>query len=37
MFVTIQRENYTAKLYLFLVIYSLYHKENSEKIENQFQ
>ena len=28
---------YTAKLFVFLMIYSLYHKENSGKFESQFQ
>ena len=37
MFVTLQGENYTVNLYLFLAIYPLYHKENSEKFESQFQ
>ena len=37
MFVTLQGENYTANLYLFLAIYSFYHEENSEKFESQFQ
>ena len=37
MFMTLQGENYTAKLYIFLMIYSLYHKENSGKFESQFQ
>ena len=37
MFVTLQWENYTANLYLFLVIYPLNHEENSEKFERQFQ
>ena len=37
MFVTLQGGNYTANLYLFLAIYPLYDKENSEKFENQFQ
>ena len=33
MFVTLQKENYTANLYLFLAIYPLYHEENSERFE----
>ena len=37
MFVTLQGGNYTANLYLFLAIYPLYDKENSEKFESQFQ
>ena len=37
MFVTLQGENYTAKLYLFLAIYSLYQTENSGKFESKFQ
>ena len=37
MFVTLQGEYYTANFYLFLVIYPLNHKENSERIERQFQ
>ena len=37
MFVTLEGENYTANFYLFLVIYPLNHKENSEKFERQFQ
>ena len=36
MFVMLQGENYTANLYLFLAIYNLYDKENSEKFESQF-
>ena len=34
---TLQGENYTAILYLFLVIYPLDHEETSEKFERQFQ
>ena len=37
MFVTLQGENNTAKFNLFLAKYSLYHKENLEKFESQFQ
>ena len=37
MFVMLQGGNYTDNLYLFLAIYLLYDKENSEKIESQFQ
>ena len=37
MFVTLQGGNYTANLHLFLAIYPLYDKENSEKFESQFQ
>ena len=37
MFVTLQGENYTANIDLFLVIYLLNHEENSEKFESQFQ
>ena len=37
MFVPLQGGNYTANLYLFLAIYPLYEKENSEKFEGQFQ
>ena len=36
MFVALKGENYT-ELYLFLVIYSLYHKENSGIFESQFE
>ena len=34
MFVTLQEENYMAKLYLFLAIYRLYHKEHIGKFES---
>ena len=34
MFMTLQGENYIAKIYVFLMIYPLYHKENSEKFES---
>ena len=36
MFVTLQGENYMAKLYLLLVMYSLYHKENLRVSFNRF-
>ena len=37
MFVTLQGGNYTANLYLFLAIYPLYDKENSENFLSQLQ
>ena len=36
MFVTLQGENYTANLYLYLAIYPLYHKENFINISKKF-
>ena len=37
MFVTLQAEYYMANVYLFLAMYPLYPKENSEKFESQYQ
>ena len=37
MFVTLQGENYTANSCLFVAMYPLYYKENSDKFESQFQ